>query len=1114
MKTKKTRFSLLGFFLVGALLLSVGFTSALLEKSITMPSLKESLQISDSANIYPAISIKSNWDLPLISEDLADLVLTDHITSCSDNCYSIFNINTYKDSALVESVTFYTIDGTKRIEQPIRSYKFYYSDKQETKIIPDYTEQCSNIGYATNGSILTSCRLVESGIHVELNYNWQEYEEGEILPAGNYYVKIEGNKRPDRVVDWIITTQNKVIDSWSVWSTSNTIIGYYTFDDLTSNRVPDYNNINNGNFLDVNGGANSSGVINGDFKTIVPTGTSYVNTSIKPNGNELSINFWTQSDNYNSDGYSMLMSTAACNSAPGTNGMFRMYSNGANNIMVMNVRDGTSAKEISTTANALKSNQWNMVTYTLNATNGSVYVNGRLNQTIALASFATGGTATLYPNWRVSGQCGADGIVRMLDELLVMNRTLTPTEVTTLYNNGAGSRSILGSSVAFNSPIDNYISPISTVDFNCTATINGATFVNMSIYTNKTGTFTQSNTSTVNGGIQKVTFADGTYLTGCKPCDSDGACGASTNRTVTIDTLAPVNTIFYPTGTILGLTNGATVVLNFSVVHGTGLDTCQKQYNNVNTTISCTANSTFTYAAGINTVRIWANDSAGNIGTTDSTWSVPVLINSVGYSNSTLSGSTEQFTLNITYDNTAYQAITGYLTYNNTNYTLSSRLDTPTNLYFSRSITVPIVSTITNKSFFFGIVLSNSTSSLTITSATYNQTVTPIFLDNCSAYTNKIINMDLYDEAFNTYPATKINGNITIALKIFDIARQNQINVYNNSFKYNTTTISVCISNVSGTYSMDYDIAYYGDIVYQPRTRVVQNMTLNSAALNQNISLYDVRNADSNAFSVTVRNSGIYLDRNLVVDTQKQYLGLNSFISVESSKTDSDGVAIAHLIPTSAVYNFIVSYQGQVLGTFNNFQPACQNSVTGQCEITLNLDEAIASMVNFNSYGNIDIAFLLTNVTSTLYGTFITSDSQSHNVGMVVTTNDGFDNNTFCNTTLPGTSGTLICNIPVSYRLEPFYADIYSDGRYIGSYYFTLDTTPPFQGVDIIIELLLFSTLVLLFMSSPILMVIGGIAGFVLSMIIFSLNTGAKFSIIVWFLIAGGIIIFKMWRNR
>jgi hypothetical protein len=286
---------------------------------------------------------------------------------------------------------------------------------------------------------------------------------------------------------------------------------------------------------------------------------------------------------------------------------------------------------------------------------------------------------------------------------------------------------------------------------------------------------------------------------------------------------------------------------------------------------------------------------------------------------------------------------------------------------------------------------------------------------------------------------------------------------------------------------------------------------MNNNTIPQNLTFYNLLLTSGNTFKIIVVGNLQSSNGNadLLVDIQKQYIGQNAFYSVESSVTNSEGEAIGHLVPSSAVYNFIVSYNGQILGTFNNYQVQCQNPYNLQCSITLNLGQATGTITDFANYGNISQTFLLDNTLHILYHTFVSTDGNSHVVRSLVIKNDGYANNTICDNSVTGTSGTIQCNIPVVYQSTDFYIQTFVDGIHVGDKYFSQRVTPNYYGADIFIELLMFSCLVLLFISHPATIVIGGILGILSSVILLFIAGGSMGTVMatVIFYVVGGIIV-------
>jgi hypothetical protein len=254
----------------------------------------------------------------------------------------------------------------------------------------------------------------------------------------------------------------------------------------------------------------------------------------------------------------------------------------------------------------------------------------------------------------------------------------------------------------------------------------------------------------------------------------------------------------------------------------------------------------------------------------------------------------------------------------------------------------------------------------------------------------------------------------------------------------------------------------------------------------------------------------------LLIDVQKRYISQNKFISVESSVTDLIGNTLLNLVPNTEIYNFIVSYKGRTLATFNNYQVQCQNELYSQCSIVLNLGQVLETIPSLDNYGNVSISYNLDEASNILYLYYNSLDGQSHDINQIV---KKYDNTVICNNTGTGTSGTLTCSITTVYQNTTLFSDVASDGVYIGSNTFATGTDLKdldIYGIDIYIELLMYSTMVLLFIANPILIVIGSMLGILFAVLLIFFTGASASSIIatiIYFIIAGGIIIWQISRK-
>ena len=212
------------------------------------------------------------------------------------------------------------------------------------------------------------------------------------------------------------------------------------------------------------------------------------------------------------------------------------------------------------------------------------------------------------------------------------------------------------STVTLESPIDSFINSSSQVEFNCSAfVLGGSTLVNISLWTNQSGTFQQEDVTTgLSGSIETTTWnhdlsTDGFYLWTCQACDSDNDCGfASENRTLEIDITFPQINITYPITISNFAFIGENETLNWTI-SDVNLDMCWYDYNNINTTVTCNDNTTnFILVEDWYNITLWTNDTVGNTNSSFFEWEYQILVNSQTYTSSTYDTMSETFTINIT----------------------------------------------------------------------------------------------------------------------------------------------------------------------------------------------------------------------------------------------------------------------------------------------------------------------------------------------------------------------------------------------------------------------------------------------------------------------------------
>ena len=977
-------------------------------------NLKADVIISPDANAYPAVEIK---DWLGLGNPMEDLILTAHTSQCGSACSSEIEITTYSDSALIDSIRFETINaGGSRTEEPIKSYQFYVKTGEHDIEVPDYQKQCTPVNYE-NGSIGQSCSSVLTGSHTETVSDWTPYSPGEIMPAGTYDIKLEGSKRPDKTVDWKITSHGQEISDWSVW-TAGGLVGYYKLDESSGNMQESVYSINNATSTDVQQGLSSPYAIIGKAVNFTLS-TSRINLNALPmvNGNGLlSINMWVNLRNttaiifvgssncaghlnYELDGTDLQW--GAC----GIDGVHHTY--------------------------AMNLNSWQMITAVYNKTTVVYYVNGtNIGYENYTTNFATGSTVTLGKG------TGLGGANFYMDEVGIWNRSLTSAEVTSLWNSGTGLPYGITVVTTINSPADNYTTTSNSNVFNCSATSYGNALTNISLWDNSTGSWKLNLTNAVSGTANTTTFTNYYNISqmavkwSCGACSNDGTCAFAENRTITLN----------------------------------------KNY----------------------------------------------VINSQTYDATTGVFSPETFKINITIKPTL-QISSGSLIYNNTAYGNTSISSNSNTYILTNQVVTPYVSAPINISFYWNIIQNDSS---VINTTSLNQTVNPVLIDNCTAYTDLILNYTLYDQDSNTpLNATANSSIIEVLMNLYSYGTSSLITTFNNSYS-NTNNAKVCmkagILNAT-TYSMNYQTRFYANS-YATEFKYGQNITINNNTIPQNIGLYDLLSTNSQEFLATYRDSNLIPQQGVLIDVQRQYIPLNSFISVETPITDDRGQAITHLVLGDVVYNFVVTKDGQLLAVFTNNIARCDNIATGLCTITLDQASSANNLPDFSQYLNLQYGFNYDNSTQTLQVLFKTVDGTTQSINWTVNQFENYGNVTICTGGNSLASGTFTCAIPSTYLNSSIIASLFINGAPVANYIFSTGASAAsiFGGTRVILGLLMYMTLTLLFISNPIALVIGAMLGIIFASLFFMVDGGTFFgagAVIAYFIIAGILIIIQMNRR-
>lgn len=1090
MKNKLLLFLILGIFAIN-LISALEFDNS---KSLLNVGKGEKLTIGDVQldynplwEKYAPIEIKNLFGL---GETLMTGAITEHTSECGVSCYSVIQIYLANKDVLVQDI---------RFDNPVRSYQIYIQTDEKEYSVDDYETQCITKETLQNGSIIQDCSQVKSGSHLETRPLWQPYTIGTEVEAGTYTIKLEGKKAPTRTVDWQIKTNGVWTTDWAVWQNTNlsaNLQAYYRMDETTGDIASNSRNplLYNGTFTAGVPTWHSGKILNSAEGINNPMNTNYFVAGLNQ-----SVAFWFKKSDA---GQSAVLGTTS--SADDNGYQIAFGSNEKISLLVGEGNTWTILNQQST--ESFTAEVWNYFVMTYNQDTGQMdnWINGaKYTFSDSIGVMGTGNSALyLFAGGNYPYQEKSTNI--SIDEAGVWNRVLTDGEIADLYNGGSGLP-FVELSTTLNSPIDNYISTTNAVTFNCSATtLGGATIKNISLWTNQSGSWSLNDIVdyTGTGGITNTsifvkTYSDGTTFDWtCRAYDSDGVgVWASENRTISVDTSAPAITINLPTALLnYGYINKSEE-LNYSI-SDLNLASIWYNYNGTNKTLHGAINSTtflINRATG-NNLTLYANDSVGNVNLSYVEWSYRIFENTVNYTSTILESQTNNIIGNFTLPVSPSSIV---LNYNGTNYAPS--ISIAGNIYtLTNNLISPIVNTDINASFYY-IFIVNGTS---INSTVFNQTITNVVLTtNCSGGYN-FLNISNYDEE----TLLQTSGVVEYTLNL--LSNSNEISSLNGT---NTgTNITLCVSqNLSNSYTnYNLQLRYYLNGIYLYKTYNIQNSLTNNLPIE--IPLYFLNVTAGTQFKINYVDFNYLTYPNAIMQIQRQYLSENIYRTVEIPKLDNNGKAIGSFNTNNIRYKIIVINNGVILDTFNDIFPVCQNIVLGQCELNLRGVQTNPSSTTG------DFTYTLSKTNDTVILTYIIPSGTPRTVEFITNQDSRFINNiTSCSSSIFASGGTINCpyNETIGDSIISTHVNISDGTNLYGQIQISEDLSGFYLLNNFFIAFILILTLVLMFISSGVMLLMISAVGLIFLSLIFLLKGFGLTTLagsIGWLIVAVVIAIYKI----
>lgn len=476
------------------------------------------------------------------------------------------------------------------------------------------------------------------------------------------------------------------------------------------------------------------------------------------------------------------------------------------------------------------------------------------------------------------------------------------------------------------------------------------------------------------------------------------------------------------------------------------------------------------------------------------------------FSVNTTEGNTETFSANILLDE-SISIILAELVYNGTRFigtSTSNGNDTTLNI---STVLIPVVSADVNLSFFWDVLLSTGDN---FNLTTQNQTIIALDIDNCSSFTNTILNFTNVDENLQTL---LVNSTMEISVDIFSSDGETLILNTSGSFTQNpsATCLNSPITNETN-YLMDVIVRYEADD-HAIEFFNIRGAVLDDNFINQNITLFDILTTESTEFQITFKNSDFVVQEGALIQVNRQYISEGVFKTVELPITDSNGQTVVHLVKNDVVYNYIVTLDNVVIGSFNNLIAFCEDESIGQCFISLNALQGTTPAFNPDINAGISFLPLSFNETSRdLSFTFVSNDGTVKTVLLNGTKFDQLGEINVCSVSLVSSSGTLVCNIAESLGNETIVINVFVNGELSFTSFFKAgnDIDLGFGGFFILLFLVI--TLGIMFSESKSMMVGGIMLGFIIGSALFLISGSiiAGGSALMWLIINGVIILWKL----
>jgi len=625
--------------------------------------------------------------------------------------------------------------------------------------------------------------------------------------------------------------------------------------------------------------------------------------------------------------------------------------------------------------------------------------------------------------------------------------------------------------------------------------------------------------------LNDSTFTEGTWEYNVTVWTTTGQSNTTATRNITIDTTYPnvsasnltdIITTSLPTNSTWIYTSADTNI------HLCYYNTSESAVYNI-TTCNVTITDLAWATGGNKTIQFCANDTFGlETCNTEYIWVYSITETSADNPDPVGEGGTATF--NFTIGLADIPITTATLMINSTIYSPTTTTAGTDGYYFETSFVIPDTWGNTtgypmdwNWNYTITDVTTNETTD------TENITIYELAIDDCSTYTQNILNLSLRDEEGNSVIDTDVyNSSVEVEIVMTSTVDPSI------SIEYSVTFTNESNPQLCMPFNLLNNTNYTADITvgFDSDDHVWEFWHLDDGIISiagdfddqtdTNVNLMDLLTTDSTSFLFNYFDlDGQAVDGSLV-HVFRKFIGDGEYLEVERSQADENGDTIVHLVEEDVIYYFEISLAGVVLYTSSDYTALCQ-----AVPCTINLEEGGESAEFDTDYDLIEGGgYSITDDVSTriVSLSYELEDPATINFTLYRYESDGsyIQINTSEDT---DTSGILTLYVPQSAGNISFFASVVKDDQFINSEWIDFSG----QAVDY------FGTVLSIFLGGVLILTLGlmavstgaGVLIWVMVGVVVSgafglfatkLSTGV--SVVVYLICAGGLLLWKITGGR